>query len=171
MLRSAFEALDRHAPSATHLVIGGGAAMVAAYDYRPSTRDVVDATSVGGGLGLADLDAAAKRVARELDLEPDWLNPYFEVYTSVLPPDYGTRLVRVYEGERLRVDALGPEDLLLVKCFAGRDRDRPHLRKLLRLAKDLAVVERRLTELGERGVMGASRAADVFDDLRDEMDE
>lgn len=35
---------------------------------------------------MAELDAAAKDTARELDIEPGWLNPHFETYTGVLPP-------------------------------------------------------------------------------------
>jgi len=170
-LMEAFACLDRHVPGkkSAHLVLGGGAAMIAAYDHRLATRDV-DATTARGGLRMADLAAASRAVAEEMDLEPDWLNPHFEVYTPVLPSDYGTRLRRVFEGERLRVDALGPEDLLLMKCFAGRDKDLSHARKLVRMAQDLDVVDRRLAELGERGYPGAARAADAFDDLRDEVE-
>jgi hypothetical protein len=168
-LLESFRLLDTEIPSAARLILGGGAAMVAAYGHTLATRDV-DATTTKGSLSMADLDAAAKRVARRLDLEPDWLNPYFDVYTPVLPPDYATRLRRVYDGKNLRVDALGPEDLLVMKCFAGRDKDRPHARRLLRLAKDLDVVDRRLGELLEARYPGAERAADAFDDLKDDLE-
>lgn len=86
----------------------------------------------------------------------------------MLPRDYATRLRPVFQGEHLQVDALGPEDLLVMKCFAGRDKDLPHARKLLRLATDLNVVDRQLEYLVERRYPGAERAADYFDDLRDE---
>ena len=55
-----------------------------------------------------------------------------------------------------------------MKCFAGRDKDRPHARKLIRLAEDLALVDRQLEYLVERRYPGAERALDYFDDLRDE---
>lgn len=141
--------------------------MVLAYDHPLATQDV-DAFAARGGLRLAELEAAARQVARELDLEPDWLNAHFETYTGVLPEGYASRLRRVYDGTRLQVDALGPEDLLIMKCFAGRDKDRPHARKLVHLAQDLGIVDAHLQRLVERRYPGAARAVDVFDDLRDE---
>jgi hypothetical protein len=86
----------------------------------------------------------------------------------VLPRDYASRLRLVFAGEQLRVDALGPEDLLVMKCFAGRDKDLPHARKLLREASDLNIVDQQLAHLIERRYPGAERAADYFDDLREE---
>lgn len=169
LMRTALERLDERLSAPAHLVVGGGAAMVLAYDHPLATQDV-DAFAARGGLSLADLDRAAKAVARELDIEPDWLNPYFETFTHVLPADFATRLRPVHPGRHLRVDALGPEDLLLMKCFAGRDKDRPHALRLIRLAEDLGVVDRHLSHLIERRVPGARRAADYFDDLRDEGD-
>lgn len=55
-----------------------------------------------------------------------------------------------------------------MKCFAGRDKDRPHARKLLAVCDDLDVVDRQLSLLVDRGYAGAEAAADYFDDLRDE---
>jgi hypothetical protein len=166
MLR-ALTLLDEYATGSARLVIGGGAAMTLAYAHPIATQDV-DAFAAKGGLRMAELDAVARKVAAELDIEPDWLNAHFETFTGVLPKDYATRLRPVFKGEHLQVDALGPEDLLVMKCFAGRDKDRPHARKLLRLATDLSVVDHQLEHLVERRYLGAERAADYFDDLRDE---
>mgnify|MGYP003564856261 CR=1 FL=1 len=166
---NALMALDGLLEEPARMVVGGGAAMVLAYDYPLATRDV-DAFTARGGLRMAELDTAARRVAEQLDLEPDWLNTHFETYTGVLPTGYSERLKRVLEGEHLVVDALGPEDLLVMKCFAGRDKDRGHARKLLRLAGDLDLVDRHLAHLIERRYPGAEKAADYFDDLRDEAD-
>jgi hypothetical protein len=162
-LRSLDDLLDRPA----RLVIGGGAAMVLAYDFTFAMQGVVDAFATRGGLDLATLDAKAQQVAQRLDIEPDWLNGHFLTFTGVLPPDYATRLRVVYDGQHLRVDALGPEDLLVMKCFAGRDKDRSHARVLLRRATDLDLVDRHFNDLVERGYPGAEAAADYFDDLRD----
>ena len=166
MLR-ALELLDQRTPSAARLVIGGGAAMTLAYDHPIATQDV-DAFAARGSLRIADLDGLAKAVADELDIQPDWLNAHFETFTGVLPSDYASRLRNVFQGKHVQVDALGPEDLLIMKCFAGRDKDRPHARKLIRLVKDLDVVDRQLEFLVERRYPGADRALDYFDDLRDE---
>ena len=168
MLR-ALELLDARTSEPVRLVIGGGAAMTLAYRHPIATQDV-DAFAAKGGLRMVDLDAGAKRVADELNIEPDWLNGHFETFTTVLPGDYGKRLRSVFKGAQLQVDALGPEDLLVMKCFAGRDKDRPHARKLIRLAQDLDLVDRHLQHLVERRHPGADRAVDYFDDLRDEAD-
>lgn len=165
-MQRALRHLDRQLEQAARLVIGGGAAMVLAYDHPLATQDV-DAFTARGGLRMSELDAAAKRVAAELDIAPDWLNPHFETFTGVLPSDYATRLRRVFEGRHLVVDALGPEDLLVMKCFAARDKDLPHARRLLRLAADLDRVDRHLSDLVARRYPGAELAADYFDDLRD----
>ena len=60
-----------------------------------------------------------------------------------------------------------PRRLLIMKCFAGRDKDLPHARKLLLVATDLSIVDRQLARLAERRYPGAEKAADFFDDLRD----
>jgi hypothetical protein len=166
MLR-ALQLLDGRTQGSAHLVVGGGAAMVLAYAHPIATQDV-DAFAAKGGLRMAELDALARSVADELQIEPDWLNAHFETFTAVLPKDYSARLRPVFSGAHLRVDALGPEDLLVMKCFAGRDKDLPHARKLLRIARDLSVVDQQLAHLIERRYPGAERAADYFDDLREE---
>jgi hypothetical protein len=93
------------------------------------------------------------------------MNPYFETYTHVLPSDYGSRLKEVFAGERLRVMALGLEDLLIMKCFAGREKDVGHARALLKRGPDLALVDGRIQQLIEKGIQGAREAGDFFDDL------
>lgn len=82
-----------------------------------------------------------------------------------MPADYGSRLKEVFAGTRLRVMALGVEDLLIMKCFAGREKDVGHARALLRRKPDLGVVERRIEGLLERGVPGAADAADFLEDV------
>lgn len=166
-MRRALELLDQRASADARLVIGGGAAMILAYNHPIATQDV-DAFAAKGGLRVADLDAMARLVADDLDIEPGWLNAHFETFTVVLPADYATRLRLVFSGKHLRIEALGPEDLLIMKCFAGRDKDLPHARKLIRLAGDLNVVDRQLDYLVSRNYPGAERAVDFFDDLRDE---
>jgi len=166
-MRQALAGLDRLMDSPATLVVGGGAAMILAYDHPLATQDV-DAFAARGGLRMADLDKLAKRVATELDIEPDWLNSHFETFTGVLPNDYASRLRPVYRGKWLQVQALGPEDLLVMKCFAARDKDLPHARRLLRTKLDLDLVDRHLHSLIERRYPKGERAADYFDDLRDD---
>ncbi len=164
----ALRRLDAELREPVHLVIGGGGAMVLAYDHPLATADL-DAFAAKDSLPLGALDALVKRVAKDLGIEPDWLNPYFETYTHVLPRDFKTRLRRVFDGEHLVADALGPEDLLIMKCFAARDKDRSHAVRLLREGIDESIVERQLDYLIEKRIPGALKAADYFDDLRDEV--
>jgi hypothetical protein len=166
MLR-ALQLLDNALKDQARLVVGGGAAMVLAYNHPLATQDV-DAFAARGGLRIADLDAAAKLIAKDMGIAPDWLNSHFDTFTPVLPADYATRLRRVYTGKQLAVEALSPEDLLVMKCFAGRDKDVPHARRLLQLANDLSIVDRQIALLIEKRYPGAQKAADFFDDLRDE---
>ncbi|HZY02370.1 MAG TPA: DUF6036 family nucleotidyltransferase [Anaeromyxobacteraceae bacterium] len=164
-LRAAFRALDARLEAPLTLVVGGGTAMMLAYGLPVRTTDV-DAYPVRGR--LEDIASKLRAVARDLGLAPDWVNPHYETFAHVLPVDYGSRLREVFAGERLRVAALGVEDLLVMKCFAGREKDVGHARALLRRKPDLSVVERRLEELVEKGVPGALDAADFLDDIREE---
>lgn len=140
--------------------------MILAYSHPLATVDV-DAFAARGGLTVADVDALAKKVANKLGIAGDWLNSHFDTYTIVLPSDYSTRLRRVFSGKQLTVDALGPEDLLVMKCFAGRAKDLPHARALLKHVADLDVVDKQLELLVQRRYPKAQEAADYFDELRD----
>jgi len=165
----AFAEIDARLDAVTHLVVGGGASMSLAYNYPLTTEDV-DAFTAQGCLSLSLLYGAAREVAANLGLAPDWLNGHFATFTHVLPRDYGTRLREVFRGAHLVVSSLGPEDLLIMKCFSGRDKDRGHARRLLELVSDLDFVSGHLDALIEKRVPGAARAADWFDDLRDEVE-
>lgn len=161
-LREAFQALDARLDRAVTLVVGGGTAMMLAYRLPVRTMDV-DAYPREGTLD--DLLPAIRAVARERGLPPDWINPHFETFAYVLPPDYGARLRPIFEGERLRAMALGVEDLLVMKCFAGREKDVGHARALLKRSPDLGIVERQIQALADRRVPGAADALDFLDDL------
>lgn len=163
-LRAAFRALDERLVAPVTLIAGGGTAMMLAYGIPVRTTDV-DAYPARGRLD--DIAPHVREVARALGLAPDWVNPHFETFAHVLPSDYGSRLREVFAGERLRVLALGVEDLLVMKCFAGREKDVGHARALVRHGPDLGIVERRIDELVEKGVPGALDAADFLDDLRE----
>jgi predicted nucleotidyltransferase len=161
-LRAAFEELDRTLDRPVSLVVGGGTAMMLAHGMPVRTADV---DAYPRDASFEEIQPAIRTVARRLGLAPDWVNPHYETFAHVLPSDYGRRLRSVFTGARLAVEALGVEDLLVMKCFAGREKDVGHARALLRRRPDLALVERRLQELAERRVKGAQEALDFFDDL------
>jgi hypothetical protein len=161
-LRGAFQALDARLERPVSLVVGGGTAMMLAYHLPVRTMDV-DAYPREGTLD--DILPAIRAVARERGLPPDWINPHFETFAYVLPPDYGARLRPIFEGARLEAVALGVEDLLVMKCFAGREKDIGHARALLKRRPDLGIVERQIQALADRRVPGAQDALDFLDDL------
>jgi len=163
-LHGAFRALDARLDAPVTLIVGGGTAMMLAHGLPVRNRDVVAYTARGH---LDDLGPLLREVAQEVGLSSDWLNPYFETFTHVLPSDYGSRLQEVFAGKRLRVMALGVEDLLIMKCFAGREKDVGHARALLRKKPDLAIVDGRIQQLIEKGIKGAREAGDFLDDLGD----
>jgi hypothetical protein len=162
----AFTELDRRLTEPVRLIVGGGTAMILAHGHPVATTDV-DAFAVG--TTLDSLERYTTEIAKELGIASDWLNPWFTTFTYVLPSDYASRLSRVFDGDKLAVDALGAEDLLVMKCFAGRDKDRPHAVRLIKKAKDLDLVDRHLSTLAEQRIPGADKAADFFDDLRERL--
>jgi len=160
----AFKKLDVSLATPTRIILGGGAAMIAAYDIPISTLDV-DGVPDKYSLPLAEFKDKVRAVGRALDIPQDWLNDYFATFLFVLPSDYETRLVPFYRGKHLNVSALGKEELIIMKCFAGREKDIPHIRALLRKGADVQTVDARLQELLEKKTPGGQKAADLFDDL------
>lgn len=165
LLARAFTELDRRLPGPVTLIVGGGTAMLLAHGIPVRTTDV-DAYPTGATFEA--MDPAIKQVARELGLPADWINPHFATFAHVLPSDYGSRLKSVFSGERLSVQALGAEDLLVMKCFAGRAKDVGHAKALLRRRPDLSIVEDRLQALLEKRVPGAREALDFLDDVSEQ---
>ena len=118
----AFRHLDKRLRASTRIIIGGGAAMAAAHDIPISTQDV-DGVPDRSSMELSQFKEEIRAVGRELRISQDWLNDYFSTFLFVLPPNYGDRLVPLFQGKHLEVCALGKEDLILMKCFAGRERE------------------------------------------------
>ena len=162
-VEQAFEALDGMLDAPVSLILGGGTAMMLAYQLPVRTTDADAYPEKGSPEALEPL---IKRVARKLGLKGDWLNFHFATFAHVLPADYGTRLKDVFVGRRLRVRALGLEDLLIMKAFAGRAKDVGHARALLKRGADQGRVEARLQELADKRVPGAREALDFFDDVQ-----
>lgn len=95
----------------------GGAVMCLVFNARPSTKDV-DAIFQP----TAEIRKAAVRVARDLAVEPDWLNDAAKGFFLSHPPRQS-----VMEMSHLRVWAPSPEYMLGMKCvsarFDGHDKD------------------------------------------------
>jgi hypothetical protein len=168
VLKRALVELDREIDRPLELLVGGGAALALAHGVRVSTLDV-DAVPFRSKLALEEIGPAVARVGEKLGLGPTWLNGWYGAFLHVLPPDFETRLVTVHHGERLRVHALGAEDLVVMKLFAGRDRDLPHARALLAKGADVRHVEARLRALAERSIPGAEAASERLADLQRQL--
>src|SRR3989338_4241836 len=167
-MKAALKALDALLPEKMELLIGGGAAFVLAHQIPLATMDI-DGLPYKTGIALANLDSLIKKIAKKLNLPNDWLNPYFSTFTYSLPKDYSGRLVPVYKGKKLLASALGKEDLLIMKCFAGREKDILHARALLKKGLKTQLVSNHLSKCLEEGIPKAQEANDFFYDCCGEL--
>lgn len=160
----ALAALDRRLDRSVTLVVGGGGAMVLAYMFPLATSDI---DAVAKGISNDELTPYIRAVALEMDLPADWLNPWFGSFTYVLSADYDSRLVEVFSGSKLQALALGKEDLLLMKCFAHRQKDIAHARALLRAGADTDFVYNRIQELDRSQIPGTEKALEFLETIID----
>lgn len=149
----------------TRMMAGGGASMLLAHGFPGKTNDV-DAVPTRGA-AFDEIKGLIERVAKELGIAHDWLNPHFQAFTIYLPSDAKDRTIMIYNGQKLIVESLGAEDVLIMKLMAGRSKDRAHIKHLLR-KKDLnlSIVESRLEALKELNLYKkeASRALELLDE-------
>jgi Nucleotidyltransferase of unknown function (DUF6036) len=141
------------ADDAAHLVVIGGSGLLAIEAISRSTQDVdVVALERHGQLVSArplppTLAAAATLVARDLGLEPNWLN---EGPTSLLdlglPEGFTGRLTARDYGPALRVSFAARIDQIFLKLYAATDRQEPRdfadLQQLAPTAEELHAAAR-----------------------------
>ena len=139
--------------------------MLLGHHFPLATTDIDGIPGVG--MTMEELDPLVKEVANELKLPKDWLNPYYVTFTHVLPRDYNTRLVSVFQFSRLAVEALSKEDLLIMKCVAGRIKDQPHAKALIQSGANIQFVEKHIESLRIKGIPGAEKALDFLDEILD----
>lgn len=167
IMKSAFEALDKKLPKNVTLIMGGGGAMILAHHYPLATSDV---DAIPKGMEIYEFDSYVKIVAKELHLPGDWLNPYFSTFSHTLPDDYSSRLVRVFTGKKLAVDSLGKEEMLIMKCFAHREKDVGHAKQLVKLGVNLKLVERQIEALIAKKIPQAQEAIEFLDDILEQVE-
>lgn len=167
IMKLAFSALDKKIQKDVTLIMGGGGAMILAHQYPLATTDV---DAIPKGMEIDELDPYVKAVALELNLPGDWLNPYFSTFSHTLPSDFSQRLIRVFNGEYLKVDSLGKEEMLIMKCFAHRDKDVGHAKQLIKLGADLKLVERQIESLRAKKIPDTQAALDFLDDILEQLE-
>ncbi len=140
--------------------------MLLAHQFPLATSDI---DAVPRGMSIHELDVFVKQVSMELGLPGDWLNPYFSTFAHTLPSDYKNRLIEVFKGLNITALALGLEDLLVMKCFAHRQKDVGHSKRLLQLGADVEFVRKHIESLDDRGIPGCDQALDFLDDLMDQV--
>lgn len=160
----AFKAFDKKLSQKANLLLGGGGAMVLAYGFPLATNDL-DAVFYKCDITEGDVFNEIQAVAKELNLPRDWLNTYFGTFLYSLPQDYHTRLKPVYQGKNLIVNSLGLEDLLILKCFAGREKDVGHSRALIKKGANVEFVKSHIEKLFDKKIPKSSEAIDFLEDL------
>ena len=164
-MRLGLQKLSEKIPKKLHLILGGGGALLLGHQIPLVTFDL---DAISKGLTLSELDPLIKKVAKELNLPPDWLNPHFASFTHTLPADYTSRLVPIFEHKHLKVEGLGKEDLLIMKCFAHRSKDVSHALALINKKTNIEFVENHLDFLKSKNTPGADAALAFFQDVLDQ---
>lgn len=167
VMKKAFEALDNQLKSPVKILIGGGAALMLAHGVPLTTMDV-DGLIMESLVTPAELDPLVKKVAQELKINPHWFNSFFSTFTYTMPADYRDRLTSVHNGKNLKVFALGLEDLLIMKCFAGREKDIGHAMAIVKKGADVKLVELHIEKLRDKGLPGAQKAMEFLEDIIDQ---
>lgn len=166
----ALETLDTLLPKRLEILIGGGAAMLLAHGFPVSTLDI-DGLPTATELTPAEIDRLVKGVAKRLGISPHWYNDYFNTYTYSLPPDFRKSTKMVYQGKNLTVKALGRDELLIMKCFAGREKDIGHARALIRRGANVDRAWAHIEALRKKGVPNAEAALLFLTDIIESLEE
>ncbi|MEK7692447.1 MAG: DUF6036 family nucleotidyltransferase [Bdellovibrionota bacterium] len=167
IMLKALNRLDELVPDPTVFIMGGGGAMILAHGFPLGTTDI-DAVPKGT-TEIGTIDVYVKQIASEQNLPADWLNPYFSTFAHTLPSDYGSRLHSVLKGKKIEVLALGKEEMLIMKCYAARQKDVAHAKALMIGGADLKLVESQIENLKKKGIPLSDRALDFLDDVRDQV--
>jgi hypothetical protein len=167
IMKQALRRLDELIAVQVTLIMGGGGAMILAHGFPLGTTDI---DALPQGMEIGELDPLVKQIALEQGLPIDWLNPYFSTFVHTLPADYGKRLVDTFVGQRLRVRALGKEEMLIMKCFAHRQKDIGHAKALLKRGADREQVESQIERLLEKRIPQAQAALDFLQEVIEQVD-
>lgn len=164
-MKQALKMLDSLLSRSVTLIVGGGGAMILGHKFPLATSDI---DAIPKGMEFSELEVLVKKVAKELGIAPDWLNPWFGSFAYILPSDYETRLLPVFDGKHLKALALGADDLLVMKCFAHRQKDVGHAKALIKSGANVENVRVHIESLLKKKIPKANEALDFLDDIEDQ---
>jgi len=149
-LRMLGERLDRTS-EVEILLVGGAAGLVTG--VLPANRVTTDCDVMAylPKEALAAVELAAEKVAKELQLAPNWLNSNVQLRLDALPDGWEERKQWVGTYGLLRVSAASRIDLIAMKVLAGRDQDIEDLDALQLRTDDVAFVGTYLDRLQGKG--------------------
>ena len=158
----AMKRLDELAPHSFEMIVGGGAAMMCAYDCPLTT---VDMDVVFKYISGERLEKPVRQIAREMNLPGNWLNSWYAGFTHYLPSDFNRRLKLIFQGQKITARALGAEDMLILKCCAHRTKDTGHARVLIRRKADHIFVMKHLEKLMEQKRIFNEKPLEFLEDI------
>ncbi|MCZ0931814.1 MAG: DUF6036 family nucleotidyltransferase [Oligoflexia bacterium] len=161
---TALKKLDQLAPRPFEMIVGGGAAMICAYESPLST---VDIDAVLKPVSINEIKPAVQKIAKDLNLPVDWLNTWYSSFTHNLPQDFRDRLHFIFKGKKIKAYALGAEDLLILKCCAHRTKDIGHARILIRKKANPVFVRNHLEKLMKKKLLQNNKAIEFLNDILD----
>ena len=130
------------------VIVGGAAAILTGLLSRRVTSDCDVAIHSRDAWG--PIDRAARNVAREQGLSPDWLNAEFQTVAHRLPEGWRDRSHEVGRYGVISVVAIGRLDFIAMKVIAGRVEDLADLRELDMTADEAIFVRDYLETLADR---------------------
>jgi hypothetical protein len=130
------------------VIVGGAAAILTGLLTRRVTCDCDVAIHSREAWGA--IDRAARDVARDQGLSPDWLNAEFQQVAHRMPERWRDRCRSVGTYGVVTVVAVGRSDFIAMKIIAGRAEDIADLRELKMTADEAAFVRGYLDILQER---------------------
>lgn len=144
------------------VLIGGAAGLLTGQLllHRTSDCDIVQHLPQAA---WSAMQRAARRVAQELGIAPDWLNADVRGLAHRLPEGWEARASEVGCFGAVTVMAIGREDLIAMKFIAGRQQDREALAELGVTVREAAFVRRYLQRLAERHPQEAGQVRDALE--------
>ena len=165
MIFEAIKRLDKLSHKPFEMIIGGGTAMLCAYNSPLQTFDV---DAILKNTTIKEIQKAIWQIAKDMDLPKDWFNSWYANFTYTLPADFSKRLKLIFKGKKIKAFVLGPEDLLIMKCCAHRAKDAGHVRLLIRKKADHEFVLKHLEKLLKKKILPNIKPIEFLEEILDQ---